>query len=514
MVKYLIQDIIPPERKQKMHMRDDDEQNPERTPGTQRTLDNQVRLDHPTQKKPTRIQPIHHKEDWGSFDSEREARAKSVLTTPTKQISSKEVVTAKIIQNQKFFEEQSTSNVEDIRASMVHRLHGPVMREGETTFIRAWLPWIFGLFGVVGIALFALDYFGGAIVTVTPKKDTIIMDQKISAFKSPTSTELPFAVMKVNLEETKEVPATGEKVLTTKASGRIIVYNKQTTIQRLIKNTRFQNPIGKIYRINDSINVPKAITVKGKTTPGSIEVTIFADEAGPDFNSAATVFTLPGLKGSPVFEKVYGRSKGAITGGASGTIKTVTDADLKSARDELRVRLETKLRIKARSDLAPSQISYDSGIIVELEEATLSKAEASSKDMAVVSARGSLYMVMFDRDLLTKTIVNLLVKTYKGETVTISNLEALSLNLAPMAGSLLWERDRLDFALSGEPSIEWSIDEEGLKKVLYGVPKQSFKAIMAQFQTIENAEAVVHPLWKRVFPAKSEDIKIKIVPAK
>ncbi len=510
MVKYLIQDIIPPQRKRQERMRDSATE--ESSPSPERTIQHQVRLSHPTEKKSTRIQPMHHK-DEGNFANEPQAGGQPAHAAKHQHGAHEPVVKAKIAQTPKFFEEQMIDPTDKSKASMVHRIHGPVHREGETTFFRAWLPWIFGLFGVVAVVLFALNYFGGAVVTVTLKKDVVSMDQKMSAFKNPTSTELPFSVMKVAFEETKEVPATGEKVLTTKASGKIIVYNKQTTTQRLIKNTRFQSPTGKIYRINDSINVPKATTVKGKITPGSIEATIFADEAGPDFNSVPTDFTLPGLKGSPVFEKVYGRGKGAITGGASGTIKTVTDADLKTARDELRVQLETKLRGKARSDLAPSQISYENGIIIELEEATLSKAEASSKDMAVVSAKGSLYMVVFDKELLTKATVNLLIKTYKGETVTIANLEALTLDLPPMKGIELWDRDRLDFELSGDPVIEWSIDEEGLRKVLYGVPKQSFKTIMAQFQTIENAEAVVRPAWKRVFPSKAEEIEIKIIPA-
>lgn len=512
MVKYLIQDIIPPERKQSQRRHEGGEER-----SAPRTLDHQVRLPHSGQKKITRIQPHHHKEEHevSSVSHGRAAPEKK----PAHSIHPHETVPEAASQHRvapttKYFDEQIVKPVGERIPGVLGGMHGTVTREGESTFLRTWLPWIFGLFGVAAIVLFALNYFGGATVTVAPKKTTLAMDQKMSAFKNPVSTELPFAVMKITIEETKEVPATGEKTLTTKASGKIIVYNKQTTTQRLIKNTRFQSPTGKIYRINDSINVPKSTTIKGKVTPGSIEVTVFADEAGPSFNTEATDFTLPGLKGSPTFDKVYARGKGPITGGASGTIKTVMDSDLKAAREELRVQLETKLRTKARGDLAPSQISFDGGIVVELEEAALSKAEASSKDMAVVVANGTLYMVTFDRELLTKSIVGLIVQEYKGETVSILNLDALAFDMAEVKGSDLWVRDRIDFTLSGDPSVEWSIDEEGLRKVLYGVPKQSFKTIMAQFQTIESADAEVHPVWKRRFPTTAEDIRVEVVPAK
>ena len=508
MAKYLIQDIIPPDRNNKPHRIREEEGAHHHAP------EHSIRLTSssiPAHKKPTRLSPRHHTE--GVRESEGEER----LPLHQAQIERDQVeLTPKHASHTtpKYFDDQLIKQPERTSGRMVHQLHGPVTREDNSSFLRNWLPWIFGVCGFTAIVLFAMNYFGGATITVTPKKDSIPMDQKVTAFKSPASTELAFAVMKVSLEETKEVPATGEKTLTAKASGKIIIYNKQTSTQRLIKNTRFQSPAGKIYRINDSVNVPKQTTVKGKTVPGSIEVTVFADEAGPDFNTQATDFTLPGLKGSPAFDKVYGRGKGPMAGGASGTIKSVTDADMKVARDELRVQLETKLRTKARSDLAPSQISYDNGIVVELEEAVLTKTEASSADKAVVAQKGTLYMVTFDKELLTKSIVGLLVQTYKGESVNITNLEALTLEMPAMTGADLWERDRLDFALRGNPSLEWSIDEMAIKKALYGVPRDSFLAIMAQFPTIENAEADLTPAWKRSFPEGEDDIEVKVVAPK
>ena len=125
-------------------------------------------------------------------------------------------------------------------------------------------------------------------------------------------------------------------------------------------------------------------------TPGSVTVTVYADEAGPDYNSDPTDFTVPGLKGMPQFDDVYARSKGPITGGASGTLKTVSDQDMKAAGDELRIALETKLRTKARADLAPSQVSYSTGLVIELKKAALSHEKASSEDKALIEQRGRL----------------------------------------------------------------------------------------------------------------------------
>src|SRR3989344_841719 len=381
----------------------------------------------------------------------------------------------------------------------------------RSSWKRGWIPWILGIALVSVVFVLGMNYFSGATVTVLPKQDSIPMDQKITILKNPLNSELPYSVMKVFLEETREVPATGEKTVPAKASGKIIVYNTQTVSQRLIKNTRLQSPAGKIYRISDSINVPKAVTLNGKTTPGSLEVTVYADEAGPDFNTEPVDFTVPGLKGSPTFTKVYARSKGPITGGASGTIKSVSDLDLKQASDDLRIQLETKLRTKARGDLAPNQIGYDRGMLVQLEDAALSKAQSSSPDKAVVSQTGNAYFLVFDRTELTRAIVRSLIPTYNNEEVTIGNLESLELELAEMSGADLWKSEKLDIVLRGTPSLDWKVDEVAIKTLILGKPKENFNALLSQFPTIDRASATIHPVWKRSFPTDEKDITIKVV---
>lgn len=374
-----------------------------------------------------------------------------------------------------------------------------------------WVPWVIGTGIVVGIVVILLNFFGGATITIVPKHDTIPLDQQMTALKNPQTDELPYAVMKVTLSETAEVPATGTKMVTEKASGQIVVYNQQMTAQRLIRNTRFESPSGKIYRINESINVPKATIKNTKVIPGSVTVTVYADEAGPDYNSEPVDFTVPGLKGTPQYDKVYARSKSAISGGEAGTLKTVSDKDMKSVTDELRIALETKLRTKARADLSPTQVSYDKGLLVELKEATLSKEKASSEDKALVVEEGSIYLVVFDRVHLTNAIEKALIPAYKGEEVTIKNLDALTFSMPSQNGESLWNQDKLTFSLKGTPELTWKVDENMIVQDIVGAPKQGFNEILAKYSTIERAKATLRPFWKSNFPKDPSKIMIKIV---
>lgn len=380
---------------------------------------------------------------------------------------------------------------------------------------KTWIPWIMGMVIIVALGIVGLNYYSGVTVSVIQKHDSIPLDEKITAFKTPQSGELSYAVVIATSSVSREVTATEEKVVTEKASGKIIVYNTQKVPQRLIKNTRFQSLSGKIYRIPDSINVPKASVVGGKDVPGSIEVTVFADEAGPDYNLEPTDFTIPGLKGTKFFDLLYARSQGAITGGATGATKSIVDQDLKLASEELRVQLETKLRSEARSSVSSwaTEINYDSGVVVELGEIMLPNIQSSDSDKAVVTQDGTIYLITFDRKELTDIIVKKLIPTYNGEAVEISNLETLSVEIPQMSGVELMASEKLSISLKGTPSLEWTVDETEIKNAILGISKTDFNSIMSQFPTVERAKAIIRPVWKTTFPVNPDDIAIEIVPS-
>lgn len=377
--------------------------------------------------------------------------------------------------------------------------------------VRAWVPWLIGVALLLVAGFFTLDFFGGATVTILPKHELVPLDQKFAAFKSTASDKLSYAIMIETASSTLEVPATGEKTVTAKASGRIVVYNEQATAQRLIKNTRFQAPGGKIYRISDSITIPKATVQGGAKRPGSLEVTVYADEAGPAYNSPPVDFTVPGLKNSTIYEKVYARSKGPITGGASGTVKTVSDQDLREAGENLRIQLETKLRAKSRGNLATSQLAYDQGIVVALGEPKLSNVAASAENKAVVSAEGTIYVVTFQRADLARAIIGALAPESAGENVEIKNLDTLVFAMDPQKGDALLAGSKLDFTLKGTPELIWTIEEDAVKSALVGLPKARFNEVLSQHKSVERAKAAIRPMWKRSFPDNVEKISIVLV---
>jgi hypothetical protein len=384
---------------------------------------------------------------------------------------------------------------------------GPQFESDDDSQRTSWLPWVLGALVVLLVLGFVLNFFSGATVLLISKSDSMPINQEFTALKNPILDELPFAVMKVEESASAEVPATGTKTVTTKASGKIVIYNEQSVAQRLIKNTRFESPTGKIYRINESITIPK----KTGTKIGSLEVTVYADEAGAAYNTEPVDFTVPGLKNTSQATKVYARGKGSIVGGASGTIKTVEDVDLKQAQNDLRVALETKLRSKARGNLSPSQIAFDQGLAVDIKDPVLTNDKATSEERAVVTGSGAIYVVVFDRKQLIGAIAKASVPTYAGEEIRLTNLDSLTFTMPTITGEALWNVDTLEFTLSGTPQLRWVINEEIIKNELLGLSKADFNAKMIKYATVERAKASLRPFWKQRFPSDPSKISIKIV---
>ncbi len=549
MTKYLIQDIIPADKKKShdtAHKRSAIE-HPRHEGGHSKALDEvthhspKVAHHKVTAAKPDHIE-THHKstahEDYDHtsesiehahetsvehvernheefIKNERKADTTDVTVDPREilieQLYKGNQIKTDILETAGEWPYNNSSNVRPSDSSNVPP-HFP--EERKASGFGSWLPWV-AIPAIILAGVFViLNFFGGAAVSVIAKHDIIpIPDTQIfTAVKNSTDTSLGYSVMKVTLDDSLEVSASGAKAVTAKASGSIIVYNEQTVPQRLIKNTRFLSTAGRIYRINDSITVPKATTPKGgKLTTGTIKVIIYADEAGPDYNSVPTDFSVPGLKETPQAKKVYGRSVGAVTGGATGTTKSVSDQDLKQASDDLRVSLETKLRTKARGDLAPSQIAYDQGIVVDLGDPALSTNKASSNDKAVVTENGSLYMVVFDRDALIKTLAKTLVPTYAGENIQIKNIDALTFAMPEVRGDALWKNTTLNLNLKGAPELSWIVDEEAIKKDLLNLPKTAFNGTMAKYTTVLRAKASLRPFWKSTFPDDAKKISVSVV---
>ena len=96
-----------------------------------------------------------------------------------------------------------------------------------------------------------------------------------------------------------------------RAFGVVTIFNDTNLSQRLIRTTRLQSPDGKYYRLTQEVNV----LAKTNGKAGSVDVTVFADKPGAEYNLPPTTFKIPGFLNDPRYNLIYGKSFTPMTGG-------------------------------------------------------------------------------------------------------------------------------------------------------------------------------------------------------
>lgn len=371
--------------------------------------------------------------------------------------------------------------------------------------------WIFiasiGLL-ITGFFLFTF-IFNKATITIAPKFQDVDSFQRIVTLsQNPTSTEVvSFIVATSSITKTKALLLSETKKIETKASGKIVIYNNyDAEPQKLIKNTRFESPTGKIYRINQSITVPGKVG----QTPGSIEVTVYADSTGSDYNSEPVDFTIPGFKDTDRYTTFFARSKGPITGGAAGNVTMPSLSDLNAAKDELAIALASEIKENLSKVSYPGYMSLYTAIQIEYEDNEAQLTSGGGKEY-MMTATG--YLAMISTASLAKTIAKTSVRDFDGVPVDLSYTDTLV--YAIQNDGRISKNEDLILALNGSPRIIWSTDKEQVKLSVAGKKRQEFKTLMKSVPSIDGAETSFYPLWLTRFPEQPSKITVtEILPTR
>jgi hypothetical protein len=376
------------------------------------------------------------------------------------------------------------------------------VRSGNEKSKVGTLSFIFGTALIVLTVTLYTYVFDSATVTIVPKyKAVSSLDQTFSFTKDSVTAGagIPFTTSVVTLSKTKTLSPSESRKVEAKASGKAIIYNNyDANPQKLIKNTRFESSKGRIYRINQSIEVPG----KKGSVPGSIEVTLYADSNGADYNIDQTTFSIPGFKGTPRETAFYAKTKSPITGGMSGTMSLASLSDVNAAKDALALELTKSIQSEV---LKVKKEGY-----VPMYQATEITFDDNEQDVLkgltttyTVTATGHLPLAREARlaDAIARTFGD-----YDGAPVRLINTESLSF--------IRKDADHLDASgtvpilVSGKPSVVWVSDADAVKELVKGKNRDDFKPLMKTVNSIESAEVSFSPVWLSHFPEELSKLSI------
>ncbi len=345
---------------------------------------------------------------------------------------------------------------------------------------------------------FAFSLFlSKATVTVKAKTASIEVAKEISATKDGTGG---LSYSTITTEDTKEatVAGKGEKEVTEKARGKLIIYNNfSKATQNLVANTRFETPEGLIFRLEKATVVPgQKADSAGKLIPGSVEVSVIADVAGSKYNIAPSDFTIPGFKNDPKFNAIYARSKVAFAGGMEGKVAVISDEERKIAKESLETELTTSLKEKIKAEIPKEFFLPEGAFTVTVNFSEPIPGEANK---ATIKATGKIVGYIFNQ--------NQLVNALSEEQISPNAMVAISEGTVEK-GSVKETNGTLNAKMSGVFSYSFLIDEEKLKEELKGKSKEDVSEFLKTFEGLADAKVVISPFWKGEIPEKVGKIRV------
>ncbi|MEI8339845.1 MAG: hypothetical protein WCF94_04270 [bacterium] len=357
--------------------------------------------------------------------------------------------------------------------------------------------------------------FSHATLTLYPKTVTISLEEELNLKKVPTATDVGFETVAFNKKASKTIEATQDEKTEKKASGVITIYNNFTTTpQKFIENTRFEGANGLIYRIKTAVNVPGKKTVAGKVVPGSVDATIFADQAGDQYNikiaDLTGDFKVPGLKGSPRYDKFFARIKTDIAGGFVGVMKKISP--------DVQAKVETELQQELKKETLAALYASKPENFVLFEGMSFwnfsTEVGSTTSTTADIKMTADYHAVLINTQKLARYLAENKVSDYENNPVDLSwkdDTFKVTLNDKKITTQKPWELDTLPVLLSGSAKIVWMFDSAKLQEAIAGVSKQVIKEKITSLANISKAEVVVRPFWKTYLPSDPKNITIKRV---
>ena len=367
------------------------------------------------------------------------------------------------------------------------------------------------LWGIVFISVIALVFaisslFNGATVTITPKQQQVTLNHSLSASTEKNSSDLTYQVIQISDTASKIVSSDDEEFVEEKASGKIVIYNNHSSAsQDLVARTRFETPDGKIYRIQEEVTVPGQQIVDSEEVPGQLEVIVYADETGPEYNIGLTEFTIPGFKGDARFESFSAESKTPMTGGFSGTRPVVNEDTASKSKIELEELLKERLTNELNGRISSNIIIPENSTFFSSELLPSSKVDT---DKVEIISRGTLSAISISTAELAEAILE---KTgdRPSTPVRIDNINDIKVNFPNTENFDVQQAEEISLSVTGVANIVWIIDAEQIKNDLSGQIKKNVQEVLSKYDSIEKGRAVVRPFWKRTFPSNISKIKIK-----
>jgi hypothetical protein len=348
-------------------------------------------------------------------------------------------------------------------------------------------------------------YWGGNIfhkadINVTLKHQIInYKNKEFIALKEDVGNPINFEIMMISDKKTKSLILTDTKEVSLKAKGSITIYNEFSNIPQKIEIGSFITDLdGKAYKTDKTIIIPGyKLDTEKKIIAGQIDVGITSFLPGDSYNSKQLDFYVSSFKGTPKYNKIYGKLKTDISGGAEGLVYILNDENKKMMENILKSSLKDDLYNQVKAEIPPGYLLYKDALTFSynIDENVLSKTPDAKIDV-----EGFLSVVLLKEKSLIDNIIKTSLPNIKGDElkeITLPDINELSFSFVDKDQTITKDMEKVSFTLNGEIDAIWNPDMDLLKGKLVGVEKGSVGSIFKEDPGIASAVVKISPFWKK-----------------
>lgn len=351
-----------------------------------------------------------------------------------------------------------------------------------------------------------------AEVSVNAKTEALDQTVNITADKGTTKIDsalnkIPAQLIKLDKRQSQDFSTTGERQVNDKAKGVLTIYNEYSSSpQALVEKTRFVAESGQVFRLVKTITVPGAKIQDGKIVASSIDAEVVADQPGAEYNVAPGRFSIPGFQGTPKYTTFYGQSKTAMSGGASGLMKVISQEDYDKAKESLWQSLQPALDSEFKAQL-PSELKIVEGAMKEeLSAIESSLAVGSPAEKFTLTLKGTAVAVLFDE----KDILELIKKKLAEKLSDNKELSLAPEQMNYQLAAIDYVRGQVAMKVKLNGKIVWKVNEDGLRQEIAGQNEKSIRDIFVKHPEVNEARVVFWPFWVKSAPANLNKVIIKV----
>lgn len=340
---------------------------------------------------------------------------------------------------------------------------------------RYFSPLLIGFMVIVALLVAAVIYvaFSKTTISVVLKETPPTIPFQYSA------TELGIDIQTVAIDQTDtytnyQADSTEDAI----ARGTVTLVNDYSGDQPLVRTTRLLSKEGVLFRTDETVTVPAG---------GSIDVPVYADQAGASGNIEPTTFEIVALDDS-LKDQIYAKSSTAMTGGVLKKV-TLTDDLITEAKATAKTQATAAAEATVKDALADNWT-------IDITEQTVNGASGDVVDQVQVRTVGIATYTPITTELLRDQLIadDEAIADDATITYTVTN-------------------DGSDWIISGEASsaqIEPSLDFVDVAD-LTGKTEAQVTEYLADFEEVETVTVQFVPFWIDRTPKLPQQINLELV---